>query len=189
MQAGDVSAPVKTDSGWHVLQLREIKTGRQVPFEQAREELAREQGTVERERAFNDLTGKLVDQVYKNPSSLAPAARAVGLPVQKVGPFARGAGDGHRGQRGRAARGVFGNADPGRHGQRSDRDRAEPQRVDPRRRALAGARAAAVAGRCARGRRDPRRSRDEGGHRRRGRDGRAHCARAKRCRRWPRRAA
>ena len=94
MKAGEITGPVKTDFGWHVLQLREIKTGRQVPFEQAREELAREQGTVERERAFNDLTGKLVDQVYKNPSSLAPAARAVGLPVQKVGPFARGAGTG-----------------------------------------------------------------------------------------------
>jgi len=94
MKAGEISAPVKTDFGWHVLQLREVKTGKQVPFEQAREELAREQGTADRERAFNDITGKLVDQVYKNPGSLAPAAKAVGLPVQKLGPFARGAGTG-----------------------------------------------------------------------------------------------
>jgi peptidyl-prolyl cis-trans isomerase D len=89
MAAGEIRGPVKTDFGWHVLQLREVKAGTQVPFEQAREELAREQGTVDRERAFNDLTGKLVDQVYKNPSALAPAARAVGLPVQKLGPFSR----------------------------------------------------------------------------------------------------
>jgi len=85
---------VKTDFGWHVLQLREVKTGKQVAFEQAREELAHEQGVTDRERAFNDITGKLVDQVYKNPNSLTPAASAVGLSVRKSGPFARGAGTG-----------------------------------------------------------------------------------------------
>lgn len=94
MQAGDVSEPVKTDFGWHVIQLREVRSGKQTSFEDARDELAREQADVDRERAFNELTGKLVDQVLKNPSALAPAARAVNLPVQKLGPFARGQGTG-----------------------------------------------------------------------------------------------
>ncbi|MDN5781318.1 MAG: SurA N-terminal domain-containing protein [Luteimonas sp.] len=94
MKAGDVSEPVKTDFGWHVIQLREVRSGKQISFEDARDELAREQGDVDRERAFNELTGKLVDQVLKNPSALAPAARAVNLPVQKLGPFARGQGTG-----------------------------------------------------------------------------------------------
>lgn len=89
MKAGEISAPVKTDFGWHVIQLREVKSGSQETFEQAREALAREQADADRERAFNDLSSRLVDQVYKNPSSLAPAAREVNLPVQKLGPFAR----------------------------------------------------------------------------------------------------
>ena len=94
MKAGDVSDPVKTDFGWHVIKLYEVKTGKQTAFEDARAELEREQGEVDRERSFNELTGKLVDQVLKNPTSLVPAARSVNLPVQKLGPFARGAGTG-----------------------------------------------------------------------------------------------
>src|SRR5690606_29747322 len=36
MQPGDVSAPVKTDFGWHVIQLRDVKAGQTTPFEQVR---------------------------------------------------------------------------------------------------------------------------------------------------------
>jgi len=90
MQPGEVRGPVKTDFGYHVLQLREVRSGEQVPFEQAREELAREQAQADRERAYSELTGRLTDLVYQNPSSLEPAARAVGLEVRRLGPFTRG---------------------------------------------------------------------------------------------------
>jgi peptidyl-prolyl cis-trans isomerase D len=94
MQPGEIRGPVKTEFGWHVIQLREIKPGKQVPFEQVREQLAREQADADRDRVFNDLTGKLVDQINKNPTTLAPAARLANLPVQTIGPFARGQGTG-----------------------------------------------------------------------------------------------
>src|SRR5690606_10730643 len=94
MKAGDVSEPAKSEFGWHVIQLRELRSGKQVRVEEARPAPEREQAEVDRERSFNELTGKLVDQVLKNPSALVPAARAVGLEVQKLGPFARGQGTG-----------------------------------------------------------------------------------------------
>ena len=89
MKPGQISAPVKSDFGWHVIQLRELKAGAQETFEQAREALAREQAEADRDRALNDISSRLVDLVYKNPSSLTPAARALNLPVKQLGPFAR----------------------------------------------------------------------------------------------------
>ncbi|HZG45054.1 MAG TPA: peptidyl-prolyl cis-trans isomerase [Allosphingosinicella sp.] len=89
MQAGEVRGPVKTDFGYHVLQLREIKPGEGRSFEEVREELAREQGEAEGERAYNELAGRLVNEVLKNPNALEPAAKSVGLQVQRTGPFSR----------------------------------------------------------------------------------------------------
>src|SRR3546814_12766780 len=56
-----------------------------------REQLLAEQAVADRERMFNDLTGKLVDQVYRNPTSLGEAANAVGLEVKRSGKLVRGA--------------------------------------------------------------------------------------------------
>src|SRR5690606_15125826 len=43
----------------------------------------------ERDRAFNDLAGRLVDLIYKNPESLQESAAELGLEVQRLGPFSR----------------------------------------------------------------------------------------------------
>jgi len=90
MQPGEIKGPVKTDFGWHVLSLRELKPGAQVPFENVRDELAQEQLDTLRERQFSDLSGQVVDEVYRNPTSLDAAAALAGQPVQQTGPVARG---------------------------------------------------------------------------------------------------
>lgn len=94
MKAGEVSAPIKSEFGWHVIQLREVKTGAQESFEQVRESLANEQAEADRERAASEFTSRLVDLTLKNPSSLGPAAREMNLPLQKAGPFARNTAQG-----------------------------------------------------------------------------------------------
>src|SRR5690606_19813050 len=93
MRPGEVSAPVRTDYVRHWMHVRAGKAGSTIQVEQVRDELAREQQQAARERAFNDLASRLVDQVYRNPTSLAPAAEAAGLEVQRIGPVARGAGE------------------------------------------------------------------------------------------------
>ena len=94
MQAGEVRGPVKSDFGWHVIKVNEIRAGNQQPFEAVREQLQAELQETEHERAYNELSGKLVDAVYKNPNSLEPAARALGLPVQATAAFSRAGGTG-----------------------------------------------------------------------------------------------
>ena len=89
MAAGDVRGPVKTDFGWHVIKLNGVRGGQKRAFEDVREELAQELRETGRERAFNELTGKLVDAVYRNPNSLGPAAQALGLQVQTTPAFSR----------------------------------------------------------------------------------------------------
>lgn len=89
LQGGAVSDPVKSEFGWHVIQLREIKPGHGKSFEEVRGELESEAAATGRERAFNELAGRLVDAINQNPTELAPAAKTVGLTVQTAGPFAR----------------------------------------------------------------------------------------------------
>ena len=94
MQLGEVRGPVKSDFGWHVIKVNEIRAGNQQPFEAVRAQLEAELQQTEGERAYNELTGKLVDAVYKNPSALTPAAQALGLTVQTTAPFTRAGGAG-----------------------------------------------------------------------------------------------
>ncbi|HEV7270036.1 SurA N-terminal domain-containing protein [Pseudoxanthomonas sp.] len=89
MQVGEIRGPVKSDFGYHVLQLRQVNPGTGRSFEEVRGELAAEEAASERDRAYNDLAGKVVNETLKNPTALAPAAAATGLPLQKVGPFSR----------------------------------------------------------------------------------------------------
>lgn len=94
MKSGEIRGPVKSDFGWHIIKVGEIHTGTQRPFEEVRAQLESELQESERERAYNDLSGKLVDQVYKSPSSLEPAAKAMGLQVKTTRAFTRGGGEG-----------------------------------------------------------------------------------------------
>ena len=94
LKPGEISEPVKTEFGWHVIQLREVKSAQQQDFAAVRERLLREESEAARERAFNDLSGKLVDLVLKNPASLEASARELQLPVRTLGPVARNANEG-----------------------------------------------------------------------------------------------
>jgi peptidyl-prolyl cis-trans isomerase D len=93
MQAGEVRGPVKSDFGWHVLKVTEVVAGSQQPFESVRAQLEQDLRSTGRERAYSDLTGKLVDAVYKNPNSLE-AARGLGLEVRTTPAFPRSGGPG-----------------------------------------------------------------------------------------------
>lgn len=94
MKAGEVRGPVKTDFGWHVIKVNDVRAAVQRPFEEVRAELEKETQEGSRERAFNELTGKLVDAAYKTPTSLEPAAKALGLPLQTTPAFSRAGGPG-----------------------------------------------------------------------------------------------
>jgi peptidyl-prolyl cis-trans isomerase D len=94
LQKGQISKPVLSDEGYHILWLRDVRSGQAKPFEEVRGQLEQEALAAERERKYNDVAGKLADKSYQNPSSLEPAAQALGLSVKDSELFTRDGGKG-----------------------------------------------------------------------------------------------
>lgn len=94
LQKGEVSKPVLSDEGYHVLWLRDVRNGQPKPFAEVREQLVKEALTGDRDRKYNEIAGKLTDSAYQNPGSLEPAAQALGLPIKTSELFARQGGAG-----------------------------------------------------------------------------------------------
>jgi peptidyl-prolyl cis-trans isomerase D len=94
LHKGEISKPVLSTDGYHVIWLRDVRAGASKPFEEVREQLAKEASAAERDRAYNELAGKMSDNTYQNPSSLEPAADALGLQIQSTGLFPRTGGEG-----------------------------------------------------------------------------------------------
>ena len=86
-----IVGPVKTQFGWHVIQVREVQAGQAQPFEVARAEIERTFVESSRERAYSELASNVYNEVLKSPTALAPAARKFNLQVQRTGEIRRDA--------------------------------------------------------------------------------------------------
>lgn len=95
MEPGEISAPVRTGFGWHVIRLDEIRgTVEIAPFEELRGVLATEYREAEAERRFYTLAERLADLAFENAGSLEPAAEALDLPIRRINDVSRAAGTG-----------------------------------------------------------------------------------------------
>jgi peptidyl-prolyl cis-trans isomerase D len=94
MQKGQISKPVLSDEGYHIIYLRDVRSGQTKPFEQVRDELMKEATAGERDRVYNETAGKMTDLTSQNPGSLDPAAQALHLQVKETPLFGREGGQG-----------------------------------------------------------------------------------------------
>jgi peptidyl-prolyl cis-trans isomerase D len=94
MKKGDVSDPVKSEDGYHIIWLRDVHAQAVRSFDEVKAELAKKYVDEQREHQYSDISGKLTDAIYQDPTSLAPAAKTLGLTVQKTALFSRNGGTG-----------------------------------------------------------------------------------------------
>ncbi len=91
---GEVSEPVLTSFGFHLIEVDEIRAGKVKPFESVRDVLLKEYQRDEAERKYFDLADKLTNMAYESPDSLSEVAEALGLPLKESALFSRDGGEG-----------------------------------------------------------------------------------------------
>jgi peptidyl-prolyl cis-trans isomerase D len=94
LQKGQISKPVLSSDGYHIIWLRDIRSGESKPFEEVRDQLVKEATAAERDRTYNEVAGKMSDSTYQNPTSLEPASVALNLPIKTLPLFSRAGGEG-----------------------------------------------------------------------------------------------
>jgi peptidyl-prolyl cis-trans isomerase D len=99
-EPGAVSEPVRTQYGYHIIRLEEVREPQPQPFSEVRDEIRRDLATRRAERLFYDRVEVLRNTAYENPGTLEPAADALGLTVEETGWFSRREGDGIAGSEG-----------------------------------------------------------------------------------------
>lgn len=81
MQAGEVSEPIKTEFGYHIIKLVKVEAKQAQAFADVKDEVKSLYQTQEAERQYFDLLEQLNTLVYEQSDSLEPAAQALGLTV------------------------------------------------------------------------------------------------------------
>ncbi|MEN1728769.1 MAG: SurA N-terminal domain-containing protein [Pseudomonadota bacterium] len=86
---GQLSAPVQTRFGWHIIRLDAIREPQGMSFEQASPEILQEYIQNESTRLYIEQSDRLIDLIFADDSSLANLAEELGLTVQVSEAFSR----------------------------------------------------------------------------------------------------
>lgn len=86
---GDVSEPVKTEFGYHLIKLTGIQKPEGKTFDQARAEVEKMYRRQQAESIFYDKAEQLANLSFENPDSLDVAAEALGLDIKTTESFTR----------------------------------------------------------------------------------------------------
>ncbi|SDX36005.1 peptidyl-prolyl cis-trans isomerase D [Allochromatium warmingii] len=82
LAVGAVSEPVRTNFGYHLIEVTQIQPATTQPFAAVRESLHDQLTKQRAESLFYDLAERLATITYESPESLEPAAQELGLTIQ-----------------------------------------------------------------------------------------------------------
>lgn len=81
---GEIGDLVRTDFGFHIIEVTGIKPSSIRPFEELRDEIIEELAEQEAARRMPLLAEQFANTVYEQPDSLAPAAEPLGLEIRRT---------------------------------------------------------------------------------------------------------
>jgi peptidyl-prolyl cis-trans isomerase D len=86
MKEGEISPPVQTDFGWHVIKLTAIRPGKQQSFDEVKTQIEQDLKRQKGSRKFAESAEQMQNLVYEQADTLQPVAKALNLSVQST-PF------------------------------------------------------------------------------------------------------
>lgn len=94
LQPGQLSEPVRSAFGYHLIKLEAVRGGAAQPFAEVREQLLAEIRNERAEQQYYDQAEQLASLTYEHPDTLEEAARQLGLTIKQSEPFTRRGGSG-----------------------------------------------------------------------------------------------
>jgi peptidyl-prolyl cis-trans isomerase D len=94
LQVGEVSEPIKTAFGWHLIKLEQVSGGGTSPFDKVRADVEDQIRSDFAESQIYDMVENLANLTYEQSDSLLPAAEQLGLELQTSEWFDRYSGTG-----------------------------------------------------------------------------------------------
>ncbi len=94
LKAGEISNPVKSSFGYHLIKVTELLPGEVKPFETVKSEVTKAYQKAQAENAFYEAGEKLTQMSYENPDNLQAVSEVLALSVKKSGLFAKDKGEG-----------------------------------------------------------------------------------------------
>ncbi len=94
LAAGELSEPVKTRFGYHLIEVESVTPAAIKPFDEVRGQLREELAKQRAEALFYDMGERLANVVYESSDSLEPAAKELGLTIEHSDWIGREGGEG-----------------------------------------------------------------------------------------------
>ncbi|MCY4221610.1 MAG: SurA N-terminal domain-containing protein [Thiotrichales bacterium] len=84
LSPGEVSEPVRTNFGWHLVKVTSVQQSGNVTFEEVRNQVLAQYQAREAERIYAERVETLANVTYEHPESLVVGARELGLSVRET---------------------------------------------------------------------------------------------------------
>ncbi|MGZ5044823.1 MAG: peptidyl-prolyl cis-trans isomerase, partial [Methylobacter sp.] len=94
LKLGEVSNPVKSAFGYHLIKVTELVPGEVKPFESVKNDVTKAYQKAQAENAFYEAGERLTEMSYENPDNLKTVADALSIAVKKTALFTKDKGEG-----------------------------------------------------------------------------------------------